>query len=128
MKGIVKKLNNEWVVKCISMPTFPNLGRKVEHIYYPLEIDDYLNDLKQGDEVDFYLFDKSTSLSWDSYVVAKIKTEEEYLKIPLSYINKLIEDIDEEKSINDAFGSDDLYEFCRGKIEVLEFLKEKFLK
>lgn len=125
MKGIVTKLNEEWVVKYIALPT---IGRKAEFVYYPLEKGDYLNNLTEGDEIEFYLFDKNTSLSWDRNVVAKIKTEDKYLKIPLSYINELIEDIDEEKSINDAFCRDDLYEFCRGKIEVLEFLKEKFLK
>lgn len=125
MKGIVTKLNDEWMVKYIAMPT---LGRKVEFVYYPLEKGDYLNDLKEGDEIEFYLFDKNTSLSWDRNVVAKIKTEDKYLKIPLNYINELIDEIDEEKSIADSLGREDIYDFCRGKIEVLEFLKEKFLK
>lgn len=125
MKGIVTKLNDEWMVKYIAMPT---LGRKVEFVYYPLEKGDYLNNLKEGDEIEFYLFDKNTSLSWDRNVVAKIKTEDKYLKIPLNYINELIDEIDEEKSISDSLGHEDIYDFCRGKIEVLEFLKEKFLK
>ena len=125
MKGIVTKLNNEWVVKYIALPT---IGRKAEFIYYPLESGDYLNNLKEGIEIEFSVFDKNTSLDWDRNVVARIKNEERYLDIPLNYINELINEIDEEKSIADSLGREDIYDFCRGKIEILEYLKEKFLK
>lgn len=125
MKGIVTKLNDEWMVKYIAMPT---LGRKVEFVYYPLEKGDYLNNLKEGIEIEFSVFDKNTSLDWDRNVVAIIKNEERYLDIPLNYINGLIDEIDEEKSIADSLGREDIYDFCRGKIEILEYLKEKFLK
>lgn len=125
MKGIVTKLNDEWVVKYIALPT---IGRKAEFVYYPLEKGEYLNDLKEGVEIEFSVFDKNTSLDWDRNVVARIKTEEIYLKIPLNYINELINEIDEEKSIADSLVREDIYDFCRGKIEILEYLKEKFLK
>jgi hypothetical protein len=126
MRGIVTKLNDEWVVKSIKMPT---IGRKVEYVYYPLETEDINdNNLFDGREVEFYLFDKSNSLDLEYNVVAKIENKNLFLKIPLDYINELIKEYEEEKDIcGDAMCDEMKYNEMRSKIDLLYFLKEKFL-
>jgi hypothetical protein len=125
MKGIITKLNEELVVKHIKMPTF---GRKVEYVYYPLDLEDFFkNNLKECSEVEFYLFDKSESINSESDVVAKLDNKNLFLKIPLSYINDLIKEYEEEKDISDAMDLEIKYDEMRAKIDLLYFLKEKFL-
>jgi hypothetical protein len=126
MKGIITRLNDELVVKHIKMPTF---GRKVEYVYYPLDLEDFFkNNLKEGSEVEFYLFDKSESINSESGVVARLDSKNLFLKIPLSYIDELIKEYEEEKDIfGDAMCDEMKYNEMRSKIDLLYFLKEKFL-